>query len=923
MIEFAIVAATKKASSVDAPPLDQEPAARILLLGPQTNRRHPTITGGTVAFHETMREYLSSRCDLSVHCIDTNKVNYGGRLKAALAILHQGISEMRAAEVLFINGSANDYLFLAPLLVARARQLGVKTVLRKFAGDFDQRYARWPRPARAVVARMLRAADVLFWQTRNLVEFGKLFNPISLWFPNVRPEPPAALIKTRPRFERRFVFVGHVVREKGMAELKAAAEKLPESYSVDVYGPLMDPEIDAAWFAGSRIVYRGAVPREQVLARLAEYSVLVLPSWREGHPGIIIEALSLGLPVVATRVGGIPELVEDGVNGFLVEPRDAEALRKAMLRIGDENYATLSAAARSTFSQFESKSVYDRFFEQVVALAAVARGNQRRNREDRARPNAFRPLVGTRDCVRRGLRLFETVRWLKPRQLLARILRLVRLRLGLNRLRPAKAPGVTLLRLGEGLPVRESYREGVFTFLNRAEHFTDGIDWECGRHGRLWTYNLGYFDFLRQQDMGREEGLALIRDFLRDLPARTTALDPYPLSLRGVNWIRFLSRWQVQDHEVLDALYAQYRHLHRNVEYHLMGNHLLENAFSLLFAGQFFCEHAFGRTAARLLRGQLAEQILDDGAHFELSPMYHSIILERLLDANDLLTHSHTPDPGLATILRNSASSMASWLRQVTFSDGSLPAVNDTVQGIASSPADLLAYADSLAIQPDDKPLGSSGYRMFRKIAYEAFVDVGHIGPDYQPAHAHSDTLNLLLQAHDQPFIVDTGISTYDDSPRRRHERGTAAHNTVVVDGEEQSDLWSAFRAGRRAKIVHLRERSDHVSAIHDGYRRLGCLHSRELRFGDNEIQLVDRLESSGGHVGQHAGLARFHLHPDVRVHKRDATSVHTSLGAFVFAGHADLSIQEYECCNGYNCRRSASVLLVNFRGTLRTKISV
>ena len=85
------------------------------------------------------------------------------------------------------------------------------------------------------------------------------------------------------------------------------------------------------------------------------------------------------------------------------------------------------------------------------------------------------------------------------------------------------------------------------------------------------------------------------------------------------------------------SLYAQYMRLLDNIEYHLMGNHLLENGFSLLFGGVYFGDARFCRKAEEILREELAEQILPDGGHYERSPMYHQIILGRVLDCINLL----------------------------------------------------------------------------------------------------------------------------------------------------------------------------------------------------------------------------------------------------------------------------------------------
>lgn len=137
------------------------------------------------------------------------------------------------------------------------------------------------------------------------------------------------------------------------------------------------------------------------------------------------------------------------------------------------------------------------------------------------------------------------------------------------------------------LPAAPCDRQVAFTFLNRSMIFPDGPDWAFAAYGKLWTYNLNYFDYLNRPDMSAEAGMELIRSFIAAMEKNRAGMEPYPLSLRGMNWIRFLTRHGIRDEATDQGLYRQYRHLLRNLEYHLLGNHLLENGFSLLFGGVF------------------------------------------------------------------------------------------------------------------------------------------------------------------------------------------------------------------------------------------------------------------------------------------------------------------------------------------------
>lgn len=117
------------------------------------------------------------------------------------------------------------------------------------------------------------------------------------------------------------LFAGRLSPEKGIADLVEATRDLPLVVAGD--GPLRALVPDALGF----------VAHDELGRLYDEAAVVVLPSLREGLPLAVVEAMAHGRPVVATRVGGIPDLVEDGVTGFLVEPGDRDGLRAALERL--------------------------------------------------------------------------------------------------------------------------------------------------------------------------------------------------------------------------------------------------------------------------------------------------------------------------------------------------------------------------------------------------------------------------------------------------------------------------------------------------------------------------------------------------------------------------------------------------------------
>ena len=454
-----------------------------------------------------------------------------------------------------------------------------------------------------------------------------------------------------------------------------------------------------------------------------------------------------------------------------------------------------------------------------------------------------------------------------------------------------------------------------FRYLNQNVVFNQEIDWNYSTNGKLWAYNLNYFDYLSNPGISDDLKMVTMRDFLLKRHAIKDGMEPYPISLRNMNWIKFCYSSGVREFD--NFIYSQASLLSKSFEYHLMGNHLLENAFSLLFAAYYFEDITFYNLASNVLRDQLEEQILSDGAHFERSPMYHQIILYRMLDAIHLIKQN-VWENDLLQYFEKVAAAMLSWILQVSFTNGRMPMVNDSSPGISPSTEDLSRYAAQMDILPSISPLGESGYRMKKMDVYECLVDCGDIGPDYIPGHAHSDTFSFELYIKGQPLIVDTGVSTYENNQTRWFERSTAAHNTVQVAALDQSEVWGAFRVARRAKIIQLEERADYLSASHDGYLgRLGIEHKREFKFEPNQIIIRDTLSGSHNVLGK----AYFHFPSNINpVLIGDKCELY-SANIFITNGKAQLD--SYNKAEGFNKRVNSQVLVVEFYEYLEIKIEI
>ena len=457
-----------------------------------------------------------------------------------------------------------------------------------------------------------------------------------------------------------------------------------------------------------------------------------------------------------------------------------------------------------------------------------------------------------------------------------------------------------------------SYKDGAFTFINIT---SSEPSFKKVYDSPLWGYNLNYMDYLLQPNISKEEGIALIEKFITEYSENPIATDPYPIALRTINWIKFFTKHPFNNEKFNAFLYAQYKILQDNIEYHLLGNHLLEDGFSLLFGGYYFNDEALYRKGKKIVESELKEQILDDGAHFELSPMYHQILLDRLLDCINLVSNNKVFDnqQELLLLMREKAIDMLNWLDIMTFKNGSIPLFNDSAVSIAPSSQELVKYAAKLGVifrRNNPNKLSTSGYRKFSSQLYECVIDIGSIAPSYQPGHAHADTFGFVMNVDNQPLFMDYGISTYNATSERIREKSTSNHNTVTVLDENSSQVWSSFRVGRRAKVDILKDTLTHVIAIHDGYRAYKTKHQREWKFTESEVFIKDNLVGK-----QNIGKAHFWLNVDdvPVVNNENIIVLRDAIINFVNA--SDVEIRCEKMPRGYNLMVDTYKIEVMFSG--------
>jgi uncharacterized heparinase superfamily protein len=561
--------------------------------------------------------------------------------------------------------------------------------------------------------------------------------------------------------------------------------------------------------------------------------------------------------------------------------------------------------------------------------------------------------------------LFQTLRHVSPRHLFFRILYLVRkefwrlvgkrapssgeyrltdfepLYLGVH---DCTEPEAGTQDLAEALARAAAMARGRFRFLNVDVLYDEEINWHDPQVSRLWRFHLHYFDYVQDLLLWSAAGhdvLAwdtfskLVKSWISgNGKVVGDGWHPFTLSVRIVNWLHAFRFWKHYFHDdqefatrFVASLDGQVRILAASLEHDLGNNHLIKNLRALIWAGIAFGDRRWEKEmhrAIRLLRNEIAAQILGDGGHFERVPGYHAAILMDCIDIGLFMRRNlsgRVPD-----WLEGALQRMVDYLLLILPPDGNLPLLKDTARSMTPPPCDLLAAVSLYFNNPNFKVsksfglypcllFGEGGREIFRNWAsggekahpvslpesgyvimqdkpagdYLIF-DGGKVGSDGQSGHAHADMFSYELMIRGQRIVVDSGVYEYQAGGWRDYFRSTRAHNTLEIEGQNQCEVWGSFRVARRGRpfqvSCQIEDRYVLVQGKHDGYCRLQVpvVHRRIMLWGKTEgvWLVVDELMSREGYQQSEAGPRKtermirvdshVHFHPKIEPERVDSS---------------------------------------------------
>ncbi len=366
----------------------------------------PPPYGGVGATVKTMLESeLGEQFRITV--VDTSKKDAREIVSDSRIYLRDGVYLLRTAielgwklarqrpDLAFLTPVADHSLLREALFVRMARLAGAGVVCQfhaRYEGEFFITGARW---ARRLLGRLLGPADRILLLSDGLRRYfapdftddktGVLGNFIDTTGYRTQPLPRPA------RTGCTIFFLGRLSEQKGVWDLLQVIEPIlaaaPDTRFV--FGGVAEfaevereiTEFITAHDLARQITLLGTVTGEAKLRAFAEADIFCLPSHLENQPIVLVEAMTAGLPVVSTRVGTIPEMIEEGEHGLLVNPRDRQGLAAALLRLlGDaELRQTMGNNGRQrALGEFDRRVAVARLTDELNAVHARRRGRRRR-----------------------------------------------------------------------------------------------------------------------------------------------------------------------------------------------------------------------------------------------------------------------------------------------------------------------------------------------------------------------------------------------------------------------------------------------------------------------------------------------------------------------------------------------------------------
>lgn len=239
--------------------------------------------------------------------------------------------------IVHVNVASDSSYYRKSLFIKAAKRAGRKIVIHQHGGDFETFYEKEQNDrGRARIRQVLSMGDVFLVLSPKLIQFFKgILEPSKvILFPNAVPVPDSI---EKEYGKQRILFLGRLCKEKGLRELFSVLPQLHGQFPqmhVLLGGIWEDEELlEEAAKMKEYVTDLGWLQGEAKKNYLRTSDLFVFPTYFEGQPVSVLEAMAYQCGIVATRVGGIPQMIEQEQTGLLIEPKDPEGLKSALQKL--------------------------------------------------------------------------------------------------------------------------------------------------------------------------------------------------------------------------------------------------------------------------------------------------------------------------------------------------------------------------------------------------------------------------------------------------------------------------------------------------------------------------------------------------------------------------------------------------------------
>lgn len=316
--------------------MEEQKKIKVLMIGPARSV-HGGISGVVNNYYDAGLNQKVELCYIGT-MVDGSKLR---KLWQAIKAFFTFCMKASKYQIIHVNVASDSSYYRKSFFIKTAKIMGKKIVIHQHGGDFEEFYNKQLNDkGRSRLKRIFSMGSVLLVLSPEWKEiFSKIVDENKIIvFPNSIKVSPAG---EKNYGQHKLLFLGRICKEKGIGELFEVLPELIEKYSdIQVYlgGIWADKELEKiAGRYSENVIFLGWVSGEEKKKYLELCDIFVLPTYFEGQPVSVLEAMAGCCAIVASNTGGIPQMIEHGYTGILIEPKNPGSLKEGLFKVLEDD----------------------------------------------------------------------------------------------------------------------------------------------------------------------------------------------------------------------------------------------------------------------------------------------------------------------------------------------------------------------------------------------------------------------------------------------------------------------------------------------------------------------------------------------------------------------------------------------------------